>query len=180
MKNILLIYATREGQTEAVATYISNHMREAGCTVDLINAGDKDALDKLDLARYDKIVCGASLHIGAIEKEMKQFLSTNAKAIEHLPRSFFLVLMASATKDPDMRQKVEDGILEGLHKQLPVPFENPQLIAGALKYSTYNLLTKWMMKAIAKKQGTDTDTSRDYEYTDWEKVREYAEKLAAA
>ncbi|MDZ7685538.1 MAG: hypothetical protein U5O39_11475 [Gammaproteobacteria bacterium] len=33
------------------------------------------------------------------------------------------------------------------------------------------------MKRIAKQAGGDTDTSRDYEYTGWEQVERFAERL---
>jgi menaquinone-dependent protoporphyrinogen oxidase len=36
------------------------------------------------------------------------------------------------------------------------------------------------MKRIAKKVGSDTDTSRDYEYTDWDEVEGFASDFAEA
>jgi menaquinone-dependent protoporphyrinogen oxidase len=35
-----------------------------------------------------------------------------------------------------------------------------------------------MMRRIVAKAGGDTDTSRDYEYTDWADVRTFAEEFA--
>jgi menaquinone-dependent protoporphyrinogen oxidase len=35
-----------------------------------------------------------------------------------------------------------------------------------------------MMVRIVRKAGGDTDTSRDYEYTDWTDLRAFAEKFA--
>jgi menaquinone-dependent protoporphyrinogen oxidase len=40
-------------------------------------------------------------------------------------------------------------------------------VAGALAYSRYNVFIKFVMKRIARKAGAPTDTSRDYEFTDW-------------
>ncbi|MEO8257290.1 MAG: flavodoxin domain-containing protein [Acidobacteriota bacterium] len=40
-------------------------------------------------------------------------------------------------------------------------------VAGALAYSRYNFLIRFVMKRIARKAGAPTDTSRDYEFTDW-------------
>ena len=51
------------------------------------------------------------------------------------------------------------------------------MIAGALMYSKYALPIKWIMQRIAKKSGEDTDTSKDYEYTDWSQVQRYAANL---
>jgi len=48
-----------------------------------------------------------------------------------------------------------------------------------LRYSRYDPITRWIMKKIAAKEGGPTDTSRDYELTDWEAVDHFAEKLTA-
>ena len=40
-------------------------------------------------------------------------------------------------------------------------------VAGALVYSKYNFFVRFVMKRIARKAGAPTDTSRDYEFTDW-------------
>jgi len=34
------------------------------------------------------------------------------------------------------------------------------------------------MRRIARKEGGDTDTSRDYEYTDWNDLRAFGEAFA--
>jgi len=34
------------------------------------------------------------------------------------------------------------------------------------------------MKMIAKREGRTTDTSKDYEYTDWNAVREFVKEFA--
>jgi menaquinone-dependent protoporphyrinogen oxidase len=52
--------------------------------------------------------------------------------------------------------------------------------AGALKYTRYSWLKRMLMKHIAEKEGGDVDTSRDFEYTDWEQVTRFAERFFAA
>lgn len=49
--------------------------------------------------------------------------------------------------------------------------------AGGLAYSQYNPLLRWWMKRIAKKAGGDTDTSKDYEYTNWDDVNIFANEF---
>jgi menaquinone-dependent protoporphyrinogen oxidase len=49
-----------------------------------------------------------------------------------------------------------------------------ELVAGALPYTKYNFLVRYVMKRISAKEGGDTDTSRDYEYTDWNAVDRFA------
>ena len=48
------------------------------------------------------------------------------------------------------------------------------LFAGALQYTKYGWITRRVMKSISAKEGRDTDTTRDFEYTDWDAVDEFA------
>ena len=47
--------------------------------------------------------------------------------------------------------------------------------AGALVYRRYGRVKRWLMKLVVKRAGGDTDTSRDYEYTDWDAVTRFTE-----
>jgi menaquinone-dependent protoporphyrinogen oxidase len=49
-----------------------------------------------------------------------------------------------------------------------------KFVAGALPYTRYNWLKRWIMRRIVAKAGGDTDTTRDFEYTDWEDLRAFA------
>jgi menaquinone-dependent protoporphyrinogen IX oxidase len=53
-------------------------------------------------------------------------------------------------------------------------------VEGALAYSRYNFLIRFVMKRIARKAGAPTDTSRDYEFTDWSKVDSFIRGLILA
>ena len=42
----------------------------------------------------------------------------------------------------------------------------------------YNLLVRFFMKRIARAQGAPTDTSHDYEFTDWAAVDRFVADVA--
>ena len=52
-------------------------------------------------------------------------------------------------------------------------------VAGALRYSEYNFLIRLVMRGICRAEGLDTDTSRDYEYTDWPALDEIVDGFLA-
>jgi menaquinone-dependent protoporphyrinogen oxidase len=52
-------------------------------------------------------------------------------------------------------------------------------VAGALTYSRYNIFVRFVMKRIARAAGAPTDTSRDYEFTNWPALDRFAAELAA-
>jgi menaquinone-dependent protoporphyrinogen oxidase len=50
-------------------------------------------------------------------------------------------------------------------------------VAGALLYTHYNVFVRWIMKRMAAKAGGETDTSKDYVYTDWNDLRAFADEF---
>jgi menaquinone-dependent protoporphyrinogen oxidase len=50
--------------------------------------------------------------------------------------------------------------------------------AGALPYRRYPFPLRLVMRFIVGRAGGDTDTSRDYEYTDWDAVDRFAAGFA--
>jgi menaquinone-dependent protoporphyrinogen oxidase len=177
MSRILLLYATREGQTEKIAERLAAHLRNAGATVVLVNATDEHATADLDLPEFDRLVFGASMHAGGLEAEIVRFIDAHSAEIGRLPRSLFVVLLSAANRDPAQRAEALEDARSKIARQLAVGFEDVELIAGALTYSRYSWPLKWLMQRISRQAGGDTDTSRDYEYTDWDQVAAYAERL---
>lgn len=177
MKNILILYATREGQTEKVALRITVHLRALGAKVAVIDARDITANRDFELDTFDLLVFGASMHAGGIEKELADFINRRKEQIERKTRSIFLVLLSAASKHQDLRAEWLADARKKMDGQLVVTFDDIEMIAGALMYSKYSKPMKWVMKRIAEKAGEDTDTSQDYEYTDWEQVERYADRL---
>lgn len=171
------MFATREGQTGKVAGRLAERLQASGATVELVNAADAGGMTEPGFREYDLLVFGASMHAGGLESELVEFINRHAAAIEPLRRSFFLVLLSAAAKDPVLKAKWLADARAKMDEQLEVDFDDVEMIAGALAYSKYPLPLKWLMRRIAKQAGEDTDTSRDYEYTDWDQVRLYAERL---
>jgi len=177
MKRILVLYATREGQTAKVAERLAEHLRAGGAEVSLVDAANTLTADALELERFDRLVFGGSMHAGGLEKELVRFINGHEDELRRRERSLFVVLLSAATKDPALREEWLGDAHRKIEAQLRVPFEHVEMIAGALRYSKYGLLLRWTMRSIARKAGGDTDTSRDYEYTDWDQVERYARAL---
>ena len=53
------------------------------------------------------------------------------------------------------------------------------MFAGALLYTRYGWVKRHLMRAIARHEGGDVDTSRDHDYTDWDAVEHFAGDVAA-
>lgn len=176
MASVLLLYGTSEGQTAAVAERMADVVEASGHDVVVLNA--KHLPDDFTLADYDAAIVGASIHRGGHQKAIVRFVRDHVEQLNATPSAFFS-LSLSAAGDEEGRGAAEDLIGEFLDETGFEP-DRTLSVAGALTYSEYGLLTKFVMKRIARKEGGDTDTSRDWEYTDWDSVEAFAAAFASS
>jgi menaquinone-dependent protoporphyrinogen oxidase len=122
---------------------------------------------------------GASLHMGRHQKAASRFVHEHAARLNAVPSAFFSVSLAAASKNP-----AEVGEAERIARAFPETHGwTPAFIlsvAGRLAYREYNVLVRWLIKRIARKEGGPTDTSRDHELTNWDAVDRLAREMAVA
>jgi menaquinone-dependent protoporphyrinogen oxidase len=116
------------------------------------------------------------MHKGKSQREVQEFLKRSASALNTMPAAFFSVSLTEAATLPVDRAVVQPIIDKFLVETGWLPTLRASF-AGALKYRRYNFLIRFVMKKIAGQQGGDTDTSRDYEYTDWAAVDQFAARI---
>lgn len=173
MKPLLVVYATREGHTRQIAEHVAATMRARGDVVDVIDAAHLPA--GFDLSRYGGVVLAGSLHLGKHERELVDFVKVHRAALDRLQTAFLSASLVEAgvedrTAPFDVRAKAAEDVKRvveaflhetGLHPARVWP------VAGALMYREYGVLKRLAMQMIARKTGLGTDTSRDYDLTDW-------------
>jgi menaquinone-dependent protoporphyrinogen oxidase len=128
------------------------------------------------LDAYAAAVVTGSVHVGKHEKELATFVRDHRETLERMPAVFLSVSLSEAGAEdahntPEQREKAAADVQRMIHDFLVTTGWHPSKIraaAGALTYSKYNFLVRFVMKRIAHSQGASTDTSRDHEYTDWE------------
>lgn len=173
MKPILVLYATREGHTRRIAEHIAATIRARGYSADVIDAAD---LPPESMEAYEAAVIAASVHREKHEKEMVSFVKRFREELESMPTVFLSVSLSEAgaedaTATPERRALAAADVRKLIDAFLKETGWHPSKVhgvAGALSYTKYNCLIRFVMKRIAKAQGASTDTSRDHELTDWE------------
>ncbi|ELZ54944.1 MULTISPECIES: flavodoxin domain-containing protein [unclassified Haloferax] len=171
MGTILVAYGSKEGQTEKIAGRIAVALAAHGHDVRTESVDDAAAAEALVDA--DAVLVGSSIHLGAHSKSVYGFVREHRDDIEARPNGFFQVSLSSALDDADARAEVATYIDEFIEESGWHP-ERMAAFGGALRYSEYGFLTRLVMKRIATDATGDTDTSRDYEYTDWDEVESFA------
>src|SRR3712207_9275381 len=111
--------------------------------------------------------------MGKHEDYVRDFVRENRDALERLPSAFFSVSLA-AYDDTEVAQ----GYIEEFVQETGWRPSMVGLFGGALLYTQYGFIKRHVMKRIARHKGSpDTDTSRDYVYTEWESVKHFVEEF---
>ena len=168
---MLVLYASSEGQTRKIAEYIAQRLRDSKHETTLVSGQDINS--GLTLESFDGVVIGASVHMGSHPDFLKKFVKQHIELLKNKPTAFFSVCMMVRNPLPEKQQEARQYVQDFIGETGWEPNIH-QTFAGAIKYSKYGFFMKMVMKRIARKEGADTDTSRDYEYTDWEAVTEFA------
>ncbi len=173
MARFLVAYDTIEGQTRKIADYIANRAVRAGHDVRVVDIAD--LAEEPKPVEFDAVIMGASVHLARHSKRFVQFVRKRRDWLDRLPVAFFSVSLSAGgnEKEREEAQAYIDTLLQetGWKPRVTVT------LAGGLKYRTYGLLKRLMIKRIAKEVGRETDASRDYDYTDWQSVDQFTDQF---
>lgn len=171
MSRILVLYGTTDGHTRKVAQALGVTLGADGSRVDVINAAV--AAPDLRPEDYDAVFVAASVHARGYQRAVKEWVHAHAPALNRMPTAFLSVCLGILEEDPETRRDVHRIMHRFLNRAGWYPAAT-EIVAGALPYTRYGWLKKFIMRRIAAKAGADTDTSQDYEYTDWAALDRFA------
>jgi menaquinone-dependent protoporphyrinogen oxidase len=173
MVPVLVLYATTDGHTRKIAHVIGDTLRSCGARVDVIEAGHGEVPPEA----YAGIVVAASLHGGGYQRAVKDWIRAHSQSLDARPTAFVSVCLGVLQESPKVQRHLAD-IIERFCAETAWRPTVTKIVAGALLYTRYWWLKRWVMKRIAGKAGGGIDTSRDYEYTDWTDLSAFAEEFA--
>ena len=187
-KPVAVLYGSFTGHTRLIAERVTADLGALGIRTEIHNVR---GLETFAPENYAAAVLAAPVEMGKHEKTVVQFVKVHRASLDRLPTAFISVSLSEAGAErrsetpekharfvADVNMMLERFFLET--RWLPTAV---MPVAGAISYSHYSFLVRFVMKQIARKVGGGTDTSRDYEYTDWDAldafVKEFAEKIRA-
>ncbi|HEY4999294.1 MAG TPA: menaquinone-dependent protoporphyrinogen IX dehydrogenase [Usitatibacter sp.] len=175
MAHILILYGTFDGQTARIAEHIGAALvRDHHHSVTVRAVEAPEAASEID--RCDAVIVGGAVRYGRFSKTLEAFVRAHGARIAALPNAFFSVCL-SARKARDGHALAERYV-DGFSARTAWQPRRTADFAGALAYSKYGFFRRLMMRIISLAAGGGTDTSRDYEYTDWHAVDAFAAGFA--
>lgn len=171
MSHILVFFGTTEGQTAKIAEALGARFHSFGHHADVVNARTHPETQP---DAYDAVIVAAPVRAGRYQRDIVTWVSRHLKALNSRPTAFVSVCLGTLQHEPAVDRELLGIINQFLESTAWRPSDT-HVVAGALMYTRYNFITRWLMRRIAKKAGGATDTSRDYEYTNWADLDRFAD-----
>lgn len=172
-RSIAVLYATTHGHTEQVARRIADVATRADAVAyafDIDNLAPSFAFEQ-----YDLIVFAGSVEFGRHQRRLARFVKRNREKIARVDTAF--VSVSGAAIKPEGHEQAAKYAEQFFEQTAWRPITS-LLVGGAYSFTRYGFLVKWMMKRLAAQHGYSTDTTRDYDYTNWSEVERFAVHLA--
>ena len=168
MKKILLTYSTVDGHTKTICEKILSYSETS--QVDILPIDSS-----INIKDYDTVVVGASIRYGKYREEIFEFIKENEELLNSKDNAFFSVNVV-ARKENKNKPETNPYLIKFLNKISWQP-KILDVFAGKIDYPKYKFLDKYAIKFIMWITKGPTDTSKVYEFTDWNRVKSFAEKL---
>jgi menaquinone-dependent protoporphyrinogen oxidase len=175
MPRLLIVYGTTEGHTRKIAERVGNWVRERGIDVDVFDSEIPPPW--LNVGAYDAYVLAGSLHETNHQRWLIDFAKEHAAVLKP---SLFLSASLTAINKDEKHQKQAWECIDKFYSQTGWTATQALPVAGALLYTEYNFMKRTLMKMIVEKEGGPTDTSKDYEFTDWDELSATVESFLEA
>ena len=168
MKKILLTYSTVDGHTKTICEKILSYSETS--QVDILPIDSS-----INIKDYDTVVIGASIRYGKYREEIFEFIKENEELLNSKDNAFFSVNVV-ARKENKNKPETNPYLIKFLNKISWKP-KILDVFAGKIDYPKYKFFDKYAIKFIMWITKGPTDTSKVYEFTDWNRVKSFAEKL---
>ena len=173
MASVIIAYSTVDGHTQHICERIAGAVRKKGHDVEMAAIDDGGAVD---LAAYDKIVIGASIRYGKHRPQVTALINQHQATLENKPSAFFSVNVVA--RKPEKNTPETNPYLQKYLKQIDWQPRNLAVFAGKIDYPRYSFMDRLAIRFIMWMTKGPTDPTAVVEFTDWNKVDEFADLVA--
>jgi len=174
MSNILIIYATTDGQTKKISERLQQVIEQQGHQVTAVPVEDAA---RLALATFDKIVIGASIRYGKHSQLIVDFIEKNRALLESRPNAFFSVNVVA--RKPEKCRPEDNPYLQKFLRRISWQPRELAVFAGKIDYPSYRPIDRFMIRLIMWMTKGPTDPQAVIEFTDWQQVESFGKLVSA-
>lgn len=170
-KKIGLIYATVDGHTIKICDRIKETFEKHNSEIEIISIDDFND----EISNYDRLILGSSIRYGVHNEKMIAFINENKPQLDKIKTAFFSVNLVA--RKPEKNQPDTNPYVVKFFKKIDWKPTIVEVFAGMLDYKKYKTFDRIMIQFIMWMTKGPTDKNTKIEYTKWERVDEFAERL---
>lgn len=174
MAGILIVYSSTDGHTRAICERLGLLLESERDRVTLVAIEEARAVQ---LSAFDKIVIGARIRYGRHSALVRRFVATHAAVLMSKPSAFFSVNLTARKAGKDRPEN--NPYLRKFLKQTRWRPREVDVFAGKLDYRRYGFFDLLVIRLIMWLTNGPTDPATTVEFTDWQRVEGFAERIAA-
>lgn len=163
----LILYSSHDGQTKKIADFLSRYI-DGEVYVDAL-------IENYTIESFDRVIVGASIRYGHFNRVLYRFVESNRYQLEQKSAVFFGVNL-TARKEGKDNPESNTYVRKFLQRTEWKP-KLAAVFAGALFYPRYRWIDRVMIQIIMKITGGETDPKKEIEYTNWDKVKKFANQI---
>ena len=163
-----ILYSTVDGQTLKICNKLKEILVENGNEVELFSIEDFDK----KVTDFDKFVMGSSIRYGKHNSKIIEFINQHKQELDNTKNAFFSVNLV-ARKPEKATPETNPYFIKFLNEMDWIPNKSA-VFAGKLDYQKYSFMDRLMIQLIMWMTKGPVNPKTEIEYTDWEKVKEFA------
>jgi menaquinone-dependent protoporphyrinogen oxidase len=171
--NVLIIYASIEGQTAKIAHFMESELEKAGHSVRMVDA---QGTDTLALDDVDKVILAAPVHERRHPQLFETLLIARKKTLE--TRDTLLVSVSLSAAFPEGVEEAGEYVTE---LKMRTGFEPTAelLVAGAIRTGHYDYFATQVLRHVVLRDRNYDPSSEEHEFTDWKALSAALESFMA-
>jgi menaquinone-dependent protoporphyrinogen oxidase len=173
MAKLLIAYSTTDGHTLKICERIKYVIEQQSHEVDVRLIGDDSSID---VEPFDKIVVGASIRYGKHQPMVHEFIKEHQATLESTRSAFFSVNVVA--RKPEKNQPATNPYMQKFLKQISWQPQLMAVFAGKINYPIYKFWDRQAIRFIMWMTKGPTDLQAVVEFTDWNKVEDFARLVA--
>jgi menaquinone-dependent protoporphyrinogen oxidase len=171
-KQIGIVYSTTDGQTLKICQRIAEYLENSGFKTDVIEISSFDKT----ISDYSKLIIGASIRYGKHNKKVTEFIQKHKNELEQIDTAFFSVNLVARKSEKNTFDS--NPYVRKFFNKLDWKPKIIDVFAGRLDYGSYSFVDRFMIKLIMRMTKGPTKSEKPIEFTDWDRVKDFAIKIS--
>jgi menaquinone-dependent protoporphyrinogen oxidase len=172
MKTIAIVTSSDCGHTTRIAQYIANQLDRFDLEAEIFNLSRDTTCTSSELVAFDGVLIGCPVYLGDFSQLLVDWTWDRHDLINRMPSALFTVSLNAADPRPKARE-VDDRVLHSFMDQTNIEPRFVASLGGALEFTQYGFFKRCILQGVSAAAGGPTDTSRDFDLTNWNDVQRF-------